>query len=151
MTQVDFYVLQSDTTQAQHDFACRLVEKAYQQGNRVVIATPDEASTSAMDELLWTFKPESFLPHSTCSSEDADNTTNKDQQQAGIFISHSNDECDHHDVLVNLRPTLPQQFSRFKRLAEVVIQEKNSLEASRKSYAFYKQRGYPINTHKLKF
>ena len=36
-THVDFYLLNQDNTQAVLMFACRLVEKAYQQGHQVLL------------------------------------------------------------------------------------------------------------------
>lgn len=141
MTLIDFYVLQKDNREAQYHFACRLIEKAVRQGNRVMVATKDAEETQTLDKKLWDFRPDAFIPHVSHKHEHA--------ADAPVVISHSEDDDSHHDVLVNLRLEVPAQFSRFKRLAEVVIQEKKVLENSRLSYAFYKKRGYPINTHKL--
>lgn len=141
MTLIDFYVLQKDALHDQRLFACRLIEKAVRQGNRVMIATKDENESLALDAQLWAFRPDAFVPHALFGDERA--------AQAPVLISHLEDDGDHHDVLVNLRLSVPEQFSRFQRLAEIVIQESTVLENSRKSYAFFKQRGYPINTHKL--
>lgn len=141
MTLIDFYVLQQQEVDAQHHFACRLIEKAVRQGNRVMVATKDEEESRKLDESLWSFRPDSFVPHALLGEAHAD--------QAPVLISHGEDDDTHHDVLVNLRLQVPPQFSRFKRLTEVVIQEPKVLENSRVSYAFYKKRGYPINTHKL--
>lgn len=141
MTLIDFYVLSKNRPEDQHHFACRLIEKAVRQGNRVMVATKDENESQIMNDCLWSFRPDSFVPHTILGDDNAD--------QAAVLISHAEDDDTHHDVLVNLRLEVPAQFSRFKRLTEVVIQEKNVLENSRLSYAFYKKRGYPINTHKL--
>jgi len=142
MTLVDFYVLQATDIEAQHHFACRLVEKAVNQGNRVLIATKTPEESDAINQMLWSFRPDAFVPNAR------ENTDRYASEQVGI--SHGEHPGDHHDVLVNLRLNVPEQFSRFKRLAEIVIQEHTALENSRTSYAFFKKRGYPINTHKLK-
>ncbi|MFL0810689.1 MAG: DNA polymerase III subunit chi [Agarilytica sp.] len=141
MTLIDFYVLKQDQLDAQHHFACRLIEKAVRQGNRVMVATKNEEESRKLDESLWSFRPDSFVPHAMLGDEHV--------EQAPVLISHGEDDDSHHDVLVNLRLEVPPQFSRFKRLSEVVIQANEVLENSRVSYAFYKKRGYPINTHKL--
>lgn len=142
MTLIDFYVLQTATTDDQHNFACRLIEKAVRQGNRVMVATQSAAQSQAMDEALWAFRPESFVPHVVLGDDFA--------EQAPVLISHGEDDDSHHDVLVNLRLDVPPQFSRFQRLAEIVIQDNTVLDNSRRNFAFYKERGYLINTHKLK-
>ena len=63
MTQVDFYILPETTSDARWLFACRLVDKVQRMGMRVLVAMESEADARAFDELLWTFKPESFMPH----------------------------------------------------------------------------------------
>ena len=40
-------------------------------------------------------------------------------------------------------------FIRFKRVAELVNQEPQRLQALRDSYRFYRDRGYPLEQHKL--
>lgn len=147
MTLIDFYVLDKNSTRDQHHFACRLIEKAVRQGNRVMVATKDEAETQALDEALWSFRPESFVPHVTLSQTEENS---KYAELSPVLISHTADDPSHHDVLVNLRLDVPEQFSRFQRLAEIVIQEEAALQNSRRNFAFFKERGYPVNTHKLR-
>ena len=138
MTQVDFHILPDASVEARWLYTCRLVEKATGLGNSVLIAvdTQDEAQT--LDDLLWSFKPESFIPHQII---DGENETN-------VEITFSDKTGDHQQVLINLRSQVPEYFSRFARLAEIVIQEPNILENTREHYRFYKQRGYPIAQHK---
>ena len=41
----------------------RLVAKAVERGWRVVVQTVDDLRLKVLDDLLWSFAPESFLPH----------------------------------------------------------------------------------------
>lgn len=148
MTRIDFYVLPASDDKSRWQFACRLAEKAVSMGNKVMIATEDEAASLAVDDMLWTQRPESFVPHKIVA-EQADASDAAASQKPPVVITHKLDDIDHHDVLVNIRSTRPEQFSRFDRLAEIVIQQPEVLENTRQSYAFYKQRGYPVQTHKL--
>lgn len=142
MTRIDFYVLSDKVSLMERmHFACRLTEKAVKQGNKVLIATGDELASDAMDELLWSFSPESFVPHAILGREETSNTP--------VVISHDKDDETHHDVMVNLGFGLPEYFSRFKRVTEIVVQEKEVLAATRKNYSWYNERGYPLNTHRL--
>ena len=141
MTEVDFYILDSSERSAQWDFACRLVEKAVNFGNKVMIATDDREASAMLDQLLWSFKPESFIPHGI---------QGQISEAFPVVISHGGDDANHHDVLVNLGLQLPQHFSRFNRLAEIVVQQESVLQATRNNYTYYKERGYPIRTHKIK-
>lgn len=48
-----------------------LVEKGLQRGWRIVVQTCDERRLKALDDLLWTANPESFLPHGTMRDANA--------------------------------------------------------------------------------
>jgi hypothetical protein len=62
-TQVDFYLLSDSEPRAALKTACRLAEKAYDQGLKVVVRTDSSAATAQLDDLLWTFSDRSFVPH----------------------------------------------------------------------------------------
>lgn len=140
MTRVDFYVLQAASLDERLTFACRLTQKAQAQGNRVYLAVDDSSMATQLDELLWSFRPESFVAH------DCEGGTNN---RAPVLIGFGEDCGDHHDLLVNLKNQIPPYFSRFQRLAEVVCQTQDVLTVTRQNYAFYRERGYPIHSHNL--
>lgn len=60
---VDFYLVTETGAQAPLLLCCRLLEKAYQQQHKVYVQTPSQQEAEALDELLWTFKDECFIPH----------------------------------------------------------------------------------------
>ncbi|MBD2858170.1 DNA polymerase III subunit chi [Spongiibacter sp. KMU-158] len=139
MTRIDFYILSSAEQHTAWLYCCRLVQKAWQHGHQVFICCEDDASCQAVNDLLWTFRPDSFLPHSLAS--EAGKTTDT------ICIGTANQLGEHCDVLVNLCRETPPQFSRFKRLSEIVFQQPEWLNASRQRYSAYQQRGYPLHKH----
>ena len=63
MSRVDFYVLAGTGEPSRHRFACRLAEKAYRLNNTVHIHTASQQQAELLDELLWTFRDGSFVPH----------------------------------------------------------------------------------------
>ena len=63
MARVDFYVLNQSGEQARRQFACKLAEKAYRLKNTVHIVAGSRADAERLDELLWTFRDGSFVPH----------------------------------------------------------------------------------------
>lgn len=142
VTLIDFYILQAQKVDEQRLFACRLIEKAVRQGNKVMVATKNEKESRTLDHMMWSFRPDSFVPHARLGDALAPDVP--------VVIGHDSDDGSHHDVLVNLRLQVPPNFSRFQRLAEIVIQDETFLKNSRTSYSYYRSRGYPINTHKLK-
>lgn len=144
MTRVDFYILQkSESEEQRFDFSCRLLEKIVRQGNTVLVCTDSAQDSLLLDDLLWSFKPESYLPHAITGTEEAE------QQGLPIVITHEKSAQLGRDVLLNLSTTIPEQFAQFARFAQVVNQAPEKLEASRRHFAFFKEKGYPIEVNKL--
>jgi len=141
MTRVDFYILQDSRADARHEFTCKLTEKAYKQGHRVYINTASDQQLKLLDELLWTFRDGSFLPHKCCDAGEP--------EEQPILLGHAIEPDGHDDVLVNLADDIPAFFSRFNRVAELVGGDDTQRESARDRYRFYKDRGYTLNTHKL--
>jgi DNA polymerase-3 subunit chi len=139
MTLVGFYVVQSAAPGQRLNVAARLADKAFQRGHRIFINATDEAQARELDELLWIFRPASFVPHGLLGQEHSDT----------IAIGWGQEPENHNDLLINLQLGIPSFFSRFQRVAEVVTQERDSLVALRKSWKFYKERGYQLEKHDL--
>ena len=53
------------------------------------------------------------------------------------------------DVLVNLTDTVPLFFSRFERVVELIGATDGERALGRERYRFYRDRGYPLQTHHL--
>ena len=67
MTRADFYVLEDLAIDAAYRFACRLCLKAINTGTKVHLHLQDEVAINTMDELMWNYPPERFLPHDVLS------------------------------------------------------------------------------------
>ncbi len=141
MTQVDFYLLPGDQRPQLLHFACRLVDKAYRLGHRVYIHTESAAQTRHLDDLLWTFQQNSFVPHAVFAETP--------DHPVPVQLGHDGEPDASHQVLINLAAEVPLFFSRFERVAELVNAEQSVRRHSRERYSFYKARGYPLRTHEL--
>ncbi len=62
MTDIRFY---HATRQSLEQAVLSIVGKAYGQDKRILILCRDKKDMAMYDDLLWTAKPESFLPHGT--------------------------------------------------------------------------------------
>jgi DNA polymerase-3 subunit chi len=141
MTQVDFYILQDSQPAARALLTCRLSEKAYKQGHQVYINAASGQQLQQLDDMLWTFRDGSFLPHGLYAA----NTGSTHP----VLLGHAVEPEGPSDVLVNLSNDVPSFFSRFTRVAELVGGDETQRECARERYRFYKDRGYTLNTHKL--
>ena len=66
--QVDFYHL---TAQPLDRVLPRIAERVVGTGGRLLVVAESEDQRAALDKLLWTYNPESFLPHAEAGSDDA--------------------------------------------------------------------------------
>lgn len=139
MTRIDFYVVADANPSARIEVAARLADKARGRGHRLYINASCEAEADQLDELLWSYRPTSFLPHQTV----------RDGFSGSIVVGWGHEPMEHDDVLINLALAPPPFFSRFHRVAEVVNQNPGDLEAMRDAWRFYKDRGYPLQKHDL--
>jgi DNA polymerase-3 subunit chi len=144
MTRVDFYILGDQDAQSRWSFACRLVEKVLGQQHQVYLHTENRDQALYVDNLLWSFKPESFIPHDL----GIERLTAK---PATLHIGYGETAPDHHhDVLINVSQHIPTFFSRFERVAEIVSQDDDTRALMRQHYTFYKERGYLLHNHDLR-
>ncbi len=141
MPQVDFYILPSADPAARLAFACRLAEKAWHLGHRIHLHCQDAPQREALDSLLWGFRAEAFLPHGMLEDDPGAPIT--------LGLSDAPDPDSHHDLLINLALAVPPFCTRFVRIAELVVSEPAIHQATRASYRFYREQGYPLQDHRL--
>lgn len=134
MTRIDFHLNVASHLQ----YTCRLVRKAYGSGLKMVCYSSNPAVLKELDDLLWTFSEEDFLPHAITGSPDLQNTP--------IVLTDKAEDISHYDLLINLDDQWPPFFSRFERLVEIVGTEEDNKAKARARYKFYKDRGYPLQT-----
>ncbi len=136
MTQVDFHSKVPDKL----NYACRLVRKARIAGMKVVLFADSREQLAALDEMLWTFSEQDFLPHVLAGDE-------LDQVTPVILTDDAEQALPHHQVLVNLSRHTPEHFARFERMFEIVSTDEDDLLAGRERYKQYQERGYPLTHH----
>ena len=139
MTQVDFYILDESAPRSRALFACRLAEKAFGLGHRVFVHAPGDGAARELDELLWTYRDRSFIPH-CLAGEDAG---------APVHIGGGVEPTGGYHLLINLGTEVPAFVERFERVVEVVDGDATRKAEGRGRFRFYKDRGYPMETHKL--
>jgi DNA polymerase-3 subunit chi len=137
MTGVFFYTHAEDKLQT----ACTLMAKALARSMRVLILTPDAATTERLGKLIWSAPATGFVPH--CRSADPLAPVTP------VIVDHVAEPLVHDQVLVNLCAQTPPMFSRFERLVEIVGTDAADRDAARVRFRFYRDRGYEIRTHQL--
>jgi DNA polymerase III subunit chi len=144
VTQVDFYILDSDSDEARLRLACKIVDKATQLDHHVFVHSTSDAEALQLDELLWTFSQGSFIPHRVVREE-----LDQPPHEQVLIGVNSAPGPGRWNVLINLASDVPEFFSRYERVAEVVGADAVRREQSRERYRFYRDRGYKLNTHQV--
>ncbi len=142
MARIDFYIISQAGQHSRQTFACRLAEKAYRLQNTVHIQAGNRADADRLDELLWTFRDGSFVPHQRC-------TEPSDEQSSPVTIGCEDDPIEPRDLLINLCDDIPACAEAFPRVAELVTSDDDSKQLSRKRFATYRDQGHALETHKV--
>jgi DNA polymerase-3 subunit chi len=142
VARVDFYVLERVDEQARLILACRLTEKAYRLKNTVYLHAKSRADAERLDELLWTFRDGSFVPHALADDSD-------DAAASPVTIGCEAGPAKPRDLLINLCDAIPDFAADFPRVAEVVNKEPDCRRMSRERFVEYRNNGHTIQTHKI--
>jgi len=139
MPQVDFYVLDATDADARWRFCGRLLEKILANHVRCTLLVDEPNTAEQLDTFLWQSPPESFIPHGLDVNSDRDPVTISTANTAPV-----------DSVCINFRQQAPHNHSEIGRLVEIVCQTPNVLTETREKYRFYRQLGYPLQSHPIK-
>jgi DNA polymerase III subunit chi len=135
---VDFYVLKGADTDRLR-FACRLAEKAWLRGGRVLLLLEDPTELATLDELLWTFSDRSFVPHEVAQGVEP--------VESPVVLATS--RVPGPDILVNLASGVPQDLAGFERVLEIIDADPARREAGRRRFKAYRELGLEPVSHDI--
>ena len=142
MARVDFYILNQAGQHSRQTFACRLAEKAYRLDKTVHILTRNRSDAERLDELLWTFRDGSFVPHERLDGRGG-------PVESPVTIGCEGDAVEPRDLLINLCDDIPGCAEAFPRVAELVTSDDDCKQLSRRRFAAYRDQGHSLETHNL--
>lgn len=142
MPEVSFYLLPSESETERYLFLCKLVEKAYRERHRVYILTASAEQTQQLDDLLWTFRPGSFIPHRIYAGAPP-------AQENRVLVGTLNAPDGWRQTLINLAQDIPETLDNYERIIEVLDNSDTCKQAGRNRYRQYQQLGLKINTHNM--
>lgn len=141
MLKVEFYLLAATTRTALVQTLCELLEKGYKQKLRYYVHMPDKQYSHELDEALWSFKQQSFIPHQLVGEGEL--------HPAPVLIGY--DELQNipksQNILVNLHPEVPEYFRQFRLIIDVTPNVDEALAKARLRYKFYKSQGVELQYH----
>ncbi|MGE7138096.1 DNA polymerase III subunit chi [Luteibacter sp. NPDC031894] len=140
MPRADFYLI--DKPRFREDpllLVCELAKRAFGAEQPTLILTRDFEQAEAIDDYLWSFEPDAFIPHQLAGDDEDANT-------AVLIVPPGVDTPD-RPMVINLRDTCaPGQFDR---VLEVVAADPAEREGSRARWTQYKQAGFEVKKHDM--
>lgn len=115
-------------------FACRLLRKAYRSGARVLVTAP-AADLAALDEALWTFEAQEFVPHVRLPGPAAALAP-----RTPVWLAAAVPEGA-PPLLVNLGADAPGDAETFARIIEIVGTDPAQRQAGRARWRHYEAWG----------
>lgn len=133
---VRFYHLQRQPLEAALP---RLLEKVLQAGLKAVVRLPDSVAVDEIDKALWTYDPDSFLPHGTPESGHA--------ARQPIYLTAGDETPNAPDiiVLVNNAPA-PADLAAFKRCLYMFDGQREEIVArARQDWLTFKEKAPAVS------
>jgi DNA polymerase III subunit chi len=142
MAEVSFYILPSESLPERYLFACKLIEKAYRSGHFCYVLTDSVTQNQLLDDLLWTFRAGSFIPHQMYTGEIPD-------FKKVILIGSLDAPQNWQKTIINLSSQCPKNAELAERIVEILDNSEEAKELGRNRYRQYQQSGIAITTHKI--
>ena len=140
MARADFYLI--DKPRFRDDpllLVCELVKKAYAAEQPTLILARTAEQADALDEKLWEFDNEAFIPHQIAGDADDEITA--------VVIAPPGVAAADRPLVVNLRDECAP--GAYERVLEVVAADPAEREGSRVRWSEYKRRGLEVNKHDM--
>lgn len=105
MSEIAFYHLTRGTLE---QVLPRLLEKVLESGRRAVVRCPGPERVEALDRALWTWAPDSFLPHGTAADGFSD--------RQPIYLTDGTERPNGAEVLVLVEDAAEDGLETFERV-----------------------------------
>jgi DNA polymerase-3 subunit chi len=107
----------------------------------LVCASPELAR--GLDQALWTFAPEDFIPHARWDAEASV------RAHSPILIAEQAVEWPGAEVLINLLPLSepPPAYAGYRKVVEIVGLDQPGREAARLRWRAYAAQGHGLKRH----
>ena len=136
----DFYLIAKPRFRAEPlRLVCELARKAHDAGQWTLVLARDRAQAEALDDLLWAFDEDAYIPHQLAGDEEDDLTP--------VLIAPPDVDAPLRPLLLNLRDAPVD--GAFDRVLEVVPADESAREPLRERWKQYKARGFEVNKHDM--
>ena len=137
----DFYLISKERFRADPLLlVCELARKATDAGQHALVLARDAAQAEALDDLLWSFDPDAYIPHQIAGADE-------DEDEAAVLIAAPDTDAPSRPLLINLRDAAPS--GSFERVLEVVAADPAARDGSRERWKHYQALGFDVKKHDM--
>ena len=124
---------------------CELAKKALAAGQPMLVLARDMAQAEQLDDLLWSFDPDAYVPHQIAGLGLEDG--GGDEEEADVLIAPPEADVPLRPLVLNLRDAAVE--GDFERVLEVVPADPSAREPLRARWTQYKARGLALNKYDM--
>jgi DNA polymerase-3 subunit chi len=142
-TQVMFYLLNDNVSEDSEIDTCSALYHAclqasyfYRQNQRVYIYANDKQHAEQIDEMLWAFDSDSFVPH---------NLVGEGPKQGAIVEIGYQAPQGRRPVLINLTSTVPNFANQFNYIVDFVPSDEILKQQARERFKTCRQWGFHVD------
>lgn len=139
MPRADFYIIPEPSLPPR--FVCQLAGRVREEGYDLYIHAASKAEALTLDDLLWTFRDISFLPHALADEAEA--------LDCPIVIGWEGAEGPSRQVLLNASGALPQSIAGYERVIDAAPADPKARDLARQRYKHYRDSGLEVRHHKI--
>ena len=157
---VTFYILSTAHETDRLLFICRLLEHCYANAPLTVVETTTQHTAEQLNQLLWTYRDDSFLPHAIYGELPILQATTIDQPMLTtpimpfIYLIYTEPpmvdptRLSHLaiDKLINLSLTMPMLYTACKEIIEIVYEEPHAKQLARQRFRQYRKQHCDLKT-----
>ena len=141
MPRADFYLIAKPRFLGEPlKLVCELARRAYDANQWTLVLARDAAQAEALDELLWSFDEDAYIPHQIAGTDEEDELT-------PVLIAAPDVDVPARALVINLRDAAFE--GPCERVLEVVPADASAREPLRERWKQYKARGFELNKHEM--
>ncbi|KGO98999.1 DNA polymerase III subunit chi [Novilysobacter defluvii] len=137
----DFYLIQKERFREEPlRLVCELAKRAFANSLPTLVLVRDRAQAEELDDLLWSFEPDAFIPHQIAGED-------MDEEEADVLIAPPDADAPMRPLVINLRDAAVE--GGFERVLEVVPADPAARDPLRERWRQYKARGFELKKHDM--
>ncbi len=118
---------------------CELAKRAHDADQWTLVLARDAEQAAALDDLLWAFDDDAYVPHQLAGDEEDELTP--------VLIATPDTDTPLRPLVINLRDA--PLAGAFERVLEVVPADESARGPLRERWKHYQARGFEVKKHDM--